>query len=97
MAHVLCYIDSIFLGHALAWCSNRSDGSTCMLFVIPFVESICSNLSLFVKNTCLWADTNQPAQLQRLDEPRCEKTDLRGFRPGPTLTGLYNRIRWLEA
>ena len=30
-------------------------------------------------------------------EPRCEKTGLRGFRPGPTLTGLYYRIRWLEA
>ena len=23
-------------------------------------------------------------------EPRCEKTGLRGFRPGPTKTGLYN-------
>ena len=30
-------------------------------------------------------------------EPRCEKTGLRGFRPGPTQTGLYNHIRWLEA
>ena len=24
-------------------------------------------------------------------EPRCEKTGLRGFRPGPTQTGLYAR------
>ena len=24
------------------------------------------------------------------DEPRCEKTGLRGFRPGPTQIGLYN-------
>ena len=24
-------------------------------------------------------------------EPRCEKTGLRGFRPGPTQTGLYNQ------
>ena len=30
-------------------------------------------------------------------EPRCEKTGLRGFRPGPTQTGLYNHRRWLEA
>ena len=30
-------------------------------------------------------------------EPRCEKTGLRGFRPGPTQTGLYSRRRWLEA
>ena len=30
-------------------------------------------------------------------EPRCEKTGLRGFRPGTTQTGLYNHTRWLEA
>ena len=30
-------------------------------------------------------------------EPRCEKTGLRGFRPGPTQTGLYRHRRWLEA
>ena len=33
----------------------------------------------------------------KLNEPRCEKTGLRGFRPGPTQTGLYSHIRWLEA
>ena len=31
-----------------------------------------------------------------LFEPRCEKTGLRGFRPGPTHTRLYNYTRWLE-
>ena len=30
-------------------------------------------------------------------EPRCEKTCLQGFRPGPTQTGLYSHRRWLEA
>ena len=30
-------------------------------------------------------------------EPPCEKTDLRGFRPGPTQTGLYSHRSWLEA
>ena len=30
-------------------------------------------------------------------EPCCEKTGLRGFRPGPTQTGLYSYRRWLEA
>ena len=29
--------------------------------------------------------------------PRCEKTGLRGFRPGPTQTRLYNHTIWLEA
>ena len=40
-------------------------------------------------------------QLMRIwylsNEPRREKTGLRGFRPGPTQTGLYNHTRWLEA
>ena len=31
------------------------------------------------------------------NEPRHEKTGLRDFRPGPTLTRLYNHTRWLEA
>ena len=30
-------------------------------------------------------------------EPCCEKSGLRGFRSGPTLTGLYSHKRWLEA
>ena len=30
-------------------------------------------------------------------EPRSEKTGLRGFRPGPTQTKLYDHTRWLEA
>ena len=33
----------------------------------------------------------------KLVEPRCEKTGLPGFRPGPTQTGLYSHKRWLEA
>ena len=32
-----------------------------------------------------------------LNEPRCEKTGPRGFRPGPTQTGLYSHRKWLEA
>ena len=32
-----------------------------------------------------------------INEPRCEKTGLRGARPGLTQTGLYNHRRWLEA
>ena len=35
--------------------------------------------------------------LESLNEPRSEKTGLRGFRPGPTQTGLYSHRIWLEA
>ena len=31
-----------------------------------------------------------PKVTSRTYEPHCEKTGLRGFRPGPTQTGLYN-------
>ena len=40
--------------------------------------------------------TNQ-VDNKRIYEPRCEKTGLRGFQPGPTQTGLYSYRRWLEA
>ena len=30
----------------------------------------------------------------KLFEPHCEKTGLRGFRPGLTQTGLYSHTRW---
>ena len=33
----------------------------------------------------------------KLFEPRCEKTGLRGFRPGPTQIGQCNHRRCLEA
>ena len=32
-----------------------------------------------------------------LFEPRCEKTGLRGFRPGATQTRLYKHTRWIGA
>ena len=32
-----------------------------------------------------------------INEPRREKTNLRGFRPGLTQTGLCNHRIWLEA
>ena len=35
--------------------------------------------------------------LRKLNEPRSEKTWLRGFPPGLTQTGLYSHRRWLEA
>ena len=31
------------------------------------------------------------------NKPRCEKNGLRGFRPDPAQTVLYNHKRWLEA
>ena len=34
---------------------------------------------------------------QSVSEPCCEKTGLRGFRPGPTQTGLYRHRRLLDA
>ena len=33
----------------------------------------------------------------KLFEPRCEKTGLRGFQPGPTQIRLYCHRIWLEA
>ena len=52
---------------------------------------------MFVKHFC--GDKFQFSQTTRLppNEPRCEKTGLRGFRPAPTQTGLYSHRRELGA
>ena len=34
--------------------------------------------------------TKDVTSISKIYEPRCEKTGLRGFRPGPTQTGLYS-------
>ena len=46
--------------------------------------NFCS--SIFIRDLDSW----------KLFEPRCEKTGLRRFRPGPTKTGLYSHRRLLE-
>ena len=47
----------------------------------------------------LWALSllTSEEQIKCIYEPRCEKTGLRGFRPGPTQNGLYSHRIWLEA
>ena len=40
---------------------------------------------------------NNEVTVKQLVEPRREKTGLRGFRPGPTQTGLYKLRSRLEA
>ena len=40
--------------------------------------------------------TSSIGSVMRKAESRCEKTGLRGFRPGPTQTRLYSHRRWLE-
>ena len=53
------------------------------IYQISYHHLVCS-LPKYFNNACLF-------------EPRCEKTGLRGFRPGPTQTGMYCHRRWLEA
>ena len=53
-----------------------------------------------IEDLCLYKKMDprgQSVPAQELFEPRCEKTGLRGFRPGPTQTRLYSHTRWLEA
>ena len=46
---------------------------------------------------CFRYEKRQAPRLTVTNEPRCEKTGLRGFRPGQTQTGLYGHSRWLES
>ena len=47
--------------------------------------------AIYGKKFFLDSSSSEPS-----NEPRCEKTGLRGFRPGPTQTRLYNHTRWLR-
>ena len=55
------------------------------------VQLIYNSLSIFKQRF------SQDAAGRSSYEPHCEKTGLRGFRPGPTKIGLYSNRRWLEA
>ena len=60
-----------------------------------------STFSVFVKKKIFSFDVAMCVLLHYREketyEPRCEKTCLPIFRPGPTQTGLYCHRRWLEA
>ena len=64
--------------------------------ILTFMSRINFMLSLVKYQTSF--DSNYFDIYEELKfEPRFEKTGLRGFRPGPTQTGLYNHTRSLEA
>ena len=52
---------------------------------------------LLILDVINWFMFGHKLHIYYICEPGCEKTGLRGFRPGPTQTGLYNNRRWLEA
>ena len=54
-------------------------------------------LEYFVSNDVYTKKLTMGNVLNFIYEPRCEKTGLRGFRPGGTQTRLYNHTRLLEA
>ena len=66
-------------------------------------HSLSYNLPTFVLAVQQFLDSLQKYHYARLDhlkdnnEPRCEKTGLRGFQPGLTQTGLYNNRRELRS
>ena len=47
-------------------------------------------------NSPKFSDTQNVCCNHLIIEPRCEKTGLRGFRPGPTQTPLHSHRRSLE-
>ena len=57
---------------------------------IGFYDEDLSNMHLI-------SSSEEFQAYQSTFEPPCEQTGLRGFRPGPTQTGLYSHRRWLEA
>ena len=56
--------------------------------------TVCRMISTFVVSS---VDSIITKVSTSINEPRCEKTSLWGFRPGPTQTGLCNHRKCLEA
>ena len=56
-----------------------------------FPKRKCNNLSACIN--CWLFPSGWTGLVRRAVETRCEKTSLRGFRPGPTQTGLYSHRR----
>ena len=66
-----------------------------MVQVLYILTPEVSNILKLQSGSHLQCTKRQSSQndIYQRYEPRCEKTSLRGFRPGPTRTGLYNRKR----
>ena len=70
--------------------------------IIRFLHKFVDRINNSVPRVTVWQHKAPPSYMpnsymrDRI-EPRSEKTGLRGFRPGPTQTRLYNHTRWLEA
>ena len=72
----------------------------CTIKYIAKSRSVPCHLKLYKKENISSVNRRIPAetsfrkdcwgQISCLFEPRCEKTGLRDFRPGPTQTGLYS-------
>ena len=69
------------------------------IFLARFQPCLKTKISLHVSLVVLLNEGKMIEQetYSRLYEPRREKTGLRGFRPGPTQTGLYKLRKELEA
>ena len=92
------------LGLEHLFLKNMSVNSKVLYVITPFEQTIRSSmvgqLSFDLQEFLAFLQSNLLMSLPfpfLSYEPRCEKTGLWGFRPGPTQTGLYSRKRWLEA
>ena len=71
--------------------ADYSAASTTATHVTGQPSSYATDLTTAYHTSQKLATNRQKASMY---EPRCEKTGLRGFRPGPTQTGLYSHRRW---
>ena len=65
--------------------------------ILPVLKPCCASTKEM--HDCVKCDQYRSSSCQDfiIYEPRREKTGLRGFRPGPTQTGLYKLRKELEA
>ena len=92
-AHLVCPVIKIYSED----CPDSSDAQA--VLSLCYRHRLSSMLFLSGCGTNIYniiADSFRPCYMKTLFEPRCEKTSLRGFRPGQTQTELHSHRRWLE-
>ena len=75
----------------------RSTGLQIMTLLLQIFSSVVHFPGIPRRRNTLYLSSPRLCFFIVLNEPRCAKTGFRGFRPGPSQTGLYSHRRWLEA
>ena len=95
MMMIACVYD-IHVIYFFVFSEGKSKSNCCFRLIFKSRDT-AKEKGLKTNMTKIFSEVFYLCGIPTTDEPRCEKTGLRGFRPGPTQSRLYSYRRWLEA